>query len=126
MKENKDKKVQIFRLETRLVDSYEQVVKIYIHSKESGGIWAFVRQLSENERFSAKAVQIEETTQFKIVYNPKINNELFIEFNGNTYQIVSIDKYQFNHTNLVINANQVLVPEFDEVMYENYWSKEKV
>ena len=49
-KENKDKKVQFYRLNTQVVDGYEKVIKTYIHSKESGGLWCFVRELSENER----------------------------------------------------------------------------
>ena len=119
-KENKDKKVQFYRLSTQVVDGYEKVIKTYIHSKESGGLWCFVRELSENERFSAKAVQVEETTQFKVVYNPKIVNELYLEFKGKTYNIVSIDGKEFNKSDLVIRANEILAPSFDEVRYENY------
>ena len=119
-KENKDKKVRFFRIETKIVDDYEKVIKTYIHSRESGGLWCYVRELSENERFSAKSVQVEETTQFKVVYNPKINNELFLEFKNKTYDIVSIDKYEFNNTDIVIRANETLAPSFDEVEYEDY------
>ena len=119
-KENKDKKVQFYRLSTQVVDGYEKVIKTYIHSKESGGLWCFVRELSENERFSAKSVQVEETTQFKVVYNPKIVNELYLEFNGKTYDIVSIDGKEHNMSDLVIRANEILAPSFDEVRYENY------
>ena len=119
-KENKDKKVQFYRLNTQVVDGYEKVIKTYIHSKESGGLWCFVRELSENERFSAKSVQVEETTQFKVVYNPKIVNELYLEFNGKTYNIVSIDGKEYNKSDLVIRANEILAPSFDEVRYENY------
>lgn len=118
--EVKDKKVQVFGIKTAVKDGYEVVVKTYIHSKKSGGLWAFVRELSENERFSAKAVQVEETTQFKIVYNPKITTELYIEFGGKTYDIVSIDKFEFNKTDLVIRANEILAPVYDEVCYEDY------
>ena len=118
--EVKDKKVQVFGIKTAVKDGYEVVVKTYIHSKESCGLWAFVHELSENERFSAKAVQVEETTQFKIVYNPKITTELYIEFGGKTYDIVSIDKYEFNKTDLVIRANEILAPVYDEVCYEDY------
>lgn len=118
--EVKDKKIQVFSIKTAVKDGYEVVVKTYIHSKESGGLWAFVRELSENERFSAKAVQVEETTQFKIVYNPKITTELYVEFGGKTYDIVSIDKFEFNKTDLVIRANEILAPVYDEVCYEDY------
>ena len=119
-KENKDKKVQFFHISTKVIDGYEKVIKTYIHSKKSGGLWCFVRELSENERFTAKSVQVEETTQFKVVYNPKIVNELYLEFKGKTYDIVSIDGFEHNKTDLVIRANEVLAPSYDEVRYENY------
>lgn len=119
-KENKDKKVQFFSISTKVIDGYEKVIKTYIHSKKSGGLWCYVRELSENERFSARAVQVEETTQFKVVYNPKIVNELYLEFKGKTYDIVSIDGYEHNKSDLVIRANEILAPSYDEVRYENY------
>jgi len=119
-KENKDKKVKFFRIETKIVDDYEKVIKTYIHSRESGGLWCYVRELSENERFSAKAVQVEETTQFKVVYNPKITTELFLEYGNKTYDIVSLDKFEFNKSDLVIRANETHAPDFDEVEYEDY------
>lgn len=119
-KENKDKKVKFYRLETKVIDGYEKVIKTYIHSEKSGGLWCYVRELSENERFSAKSVQVEETTQFKVVYNPKIVNELYLEFGNKTYSIVAIDKFEFNKTDIVIRANEMLAPTFDEVIYENY------
>ena len=119
-KENKDKKVQFFSISTKVIDGYEKVIKTYIHSKESGGLWCYVRELSENERFSARAVQVEETTLIKVVYNPKIVNELYLEFTGNTYDLVSIDVFENNKSDLVIRANESLAPSFDEVRYENY------
>ena len=119
-KENKDKKVQFFSISTKVIDGYEKVIKTYIHSKKSGGLWCYVRELSENERFSARAIQVEETTQFKVVYNPKIVNELYLEFNSKTYDIVSIDGFENNKSDLVIRANEILAPSYDEVRYENY------
>ena len=119
-KEVKDKKVQFFKLYTKVSEGYEIVVKKYIHSKESGGLWCYVRELSENERFSAKAVQVEETTQVKVVFNPKINTELYLEFCGKTYNIVAIDKFEFNKSDLVVRANEILAPEYEEVEYEDY------
>lgn len=119
-KENKDKKVRFFDISTKVVDGYEKVIKTYIHSKKSGGLWCYVRELSENERFSARAVQVEETTQFKVVYNPKIVNELYMEYKDKTYNIVSIDGFEGNKTDLVIRGNETLAPTYDEVRYENY------
>lgn len=119
-KEIKDKKIKLFRLLSTKNNGYEEVVKQYIHSEVSGGLWAFVRELSETERFSAKAVQVDETILFKVVFNPKITSDLYIEFGENTYNIVSIDKYQFNKTDIVIKANQIPAPVYDEVQYEQY------
>lgn len=119
-KEIKDKKIKLFRLLSTKNNGYEEVVKQYIHSEISGGLWAFVRELSETERFSAKAVQVDETILFKVVFNPKITSDLYIEFGENTYNIVSIDKYQFNKTDIVIKANQIPAPVYDEVQYEQY------
>lgn len=118
--ELKDKKIGVFALKTINNDNYETILKQYIHSENSGGLWAYVRELSENERFSAKAVQVEESIQFKIVYSPKITTELYIEYGGKTYNIVSIDKFEFNKTDLIIRANEILAPVFDEVQYEDY------
>ena len=119
-KEVKDKKIRVFKTVVRAVWGFEKVYKKYIHSEESGGVWAYVRQLSENERVSAKAVQTEQTILFKVVANPKLTNDLYIEFAGKTYNIVSIDPYEFNKTDLVIRANNISPPTYDEVEYDEY------
>lgn len=119
-KDIKDKKIKLFRIFSAKINGYEAIVKQYIHSEISGGLWAYVRELSENEKFSAKAVQVDETIMFMVVFNPKITSDLYIEFDENTYNIVSIDKYQFNKTDVVIKANQILAPTYDEVQYGEY------
>ena len=54
------------------------------------------------------------------MFNPKIVNELYLEFKDKTYDIVSIDGKEHNKSDLVIRANEILAPSFDEVRYENY------
>ena len=119
-KEVKDKKIRLFKATVQAVWGFERIVKKYIHSEESGGVWAYVRQLSESERLTAKSVQTEQTILFKVVHNPKITNDLFIEFGGKTFSIVSIDPYEFNKADLVIRANAVSPPTYDEVEYDEY------
>lgn len=119
-KEVKDKKVRFFRLKNTEFDGFERVVKNYIHSEESGGLWAYVRHLSEREIFTAKSVQMEETIHFRIAYSPKLTSDLLLEFGNKTYQIVSIDPYEFNKTDLVIKADEIAPPIFDEIVWENY------
>lgn len=119
-KEVKDKKIRLFKLTAQSMWSFDKVFKKYIHSEKSGGLWAYVRWLSENERLTAKSVQIEQTILFKVTANPKLTSDLYIEFGDKTYSIVSIDPYEFNKTDLVIRANAVSPPIFDEVEYDQY------
>lgn len=119
-KEVKDKKIRLFNATTRVVSGFERIIKQYVHSKTSCGVWAYVRHLSEQERFSAKAVQTNETILFKVGYSPKVTDDLFVEFNDKTYSIVSIDPFEYNKTDLVIRANEVSPPPFDEVEYDKY------
>lgn len=119
-KEVKDKKIRLFKTAVQVVWGFEKVFKKYIHSEKSGGVWAYVRWLSENERLTAKSVQTEQTILFKVTANPKLSSDLYIEFGDKTYSIVSIDPYEFNKTDLVIRANAVSPPTFDEVEYDQY------
>ena len=114
-KEIKDKKIRMFKATGQAVSGFERVWKKYIHSKKSGGVWAYVRHLSEREQFAAKAVNREETILFKVAYHPKITNDLYVEFAGKTFNIVSIDPYEFNNTDLVIRASEAAPPPFDVV-----------
>lgn len=50
-----------------------------------------------------------------IEYNKVEAMELYVEFGGKSYDIVSIDKFEFNKTDLVIRANEILAPVYDEV-----------
>ena len=116
----KDKKVRAYNGVIRSVWGFERVFKHYIHSEESGGLWAYARQLSERERYTANAMQIDEDTLFEITHSPKITTDLFLEFNDKTYKIVSIDPFEYNKTDLVIRAKEIATPTYDEVEYDEY------
>jgi len=118
--EVKDKKIKLFKTASGVVWGFERVVKEYIHSQECGGVWTYVRHLSQQERYSAKAIRTEENILFKVTANPKITEDLYIEFGGKTYEITSIDRFEFNRTDYVIRAKEVAPPTFDEVQYDEY------
>ena len=116
----KDKKVQVYKTAVRSVWGYENVFKTYCHLEESGGVWAYVRHLSGAEQHKARQVQSNETAQFIVSYSPKITTDLFLEFGGRTYKVVSVDPYEYNKTDLELRAEEVSPPAFDEVEYEEY------
>ena len=110
----KDKKVKAFETAVRAVWGFERVFKTYCHSESSGGVWAYVRHLSGAEVLRARQVQNNQTLQVIVSYNPKITTDLYLEFGGKTYKVVSIDPYEFNKTDLEIRAEEVSPPAFDE------------
>ena len=118
-KEVKDKKVRVFKIETKRRDGYEIKVKHYLHDEDSGGIWAYVRDLTEREKFAALAVNVEQSIVFKITYNKKLTDDIMFEFNGDTYKKASADHFEFNKTDLVIRAEKSTPPAFDEVQYDH-------
>jgi SPP1 family predicted phage head-tail adaptor len=112
--------MRLFKTAVAAVLGFERICKKYIYSELSGGFWAYVRHLSERERYTAKALQMEETILFKITANSKITEDLCIEFGDKTYAIESIDKFEFNKTDYVVRAKEIAPPTFDEVEYDEY------
>jgi len=120
-KEVKDKKVKIYRVETARKKGHEIKIKRYIHDEKSGGLWAYVRDLTDRERFAALAVQVEQTIVFKITHNKKIaEGGFYIEFGGATYKAASTDNFEFYKTDLVFKGERCEMPAFDEVQYDEY------
>ena len=116
----KDKKVMAFKTTSKAVWGFERVFKQYIHSEESGGLWAYVRHLSQREQYRARQVQSNETVQLIFAYSPKLTLNLYLEFEGKTYKIVAIDYFENNKTDLEIRAEEVSPPAFDEVEFDDF------
>lgn len=116
----KDKKIALFKTATRAVWGFEKVFKTYLHTEEAAGLWAYARHLSGAEQLQARQKQSNETAKFVVAFSPKITTDLYIEFNGTTYKVVSIDPYEYNKTDLEIRAEEVSPPSFDEVEYEEF------
>jgi len=116
----KDKKIAVFKTAVRSVWGYEKVFKTYLQAQEQAGLWAYARHLSGAEQLQARQKQSNETAKFVVSFSPKITTDLYIEFNGTTYKVASIDPYEYNKTDLEIRAEEISPPTFDEVEYEEY------
>ena len=116
MSEIKDKFIAVYEVKAgRDVYKNECKVKWYIHGKDR--LHAFVRELSEREKFAAKAAGFDQSIVFKVNYNKKLKGGLYIEFRGETFVIKSIDGYCWYERDLTIRAERVK-PEVTE--YEEY------
>ena len=103
MRNLKDKKIVLHRKE-RIKDSAGFGVDKYIPIHE-GKLWAYVRQLSAKEFYSAKAVQQTEEMLFTINWRNDINAaDTFIEYKGVMYDITRIDTFEGYKEDLKIYA----------------------
>ena len=116
MSEIKDKRIFIYEIVSKR-DTQENEIKAkkYIHSKI--GLWAYVREMSEREKFTAKSTGVENTTVFKVNYNALIKAGQHIDFKGETYIIQSIDGYEFYKRDLTVRAVRTNI---GETVYEQY------
>jgi len=114
----KDKKVRAYTATTRAVWGFERAFRSYCHTEESGGWWAHIRHLSQEQQLKARQVQSNETVQFVFSYNPKITTDLYLEYGGRTFKIISVDPYEYNKTDLEVRAQEVSPPAYDEAEWE--------
>ena len=116
MSEIKDKKIGIFEVKPeRDLKGNEVTVKRYIHDIHR--LSAYVRELSEREKFAAKAAGAEQSILFKVNYNAKIRAGLYLEFRGETYAIVSVDGFEYYRRDLTLRAVRAKPEVYD---YEEY------
>lgn len=116
MSEIKDKRIAVYSIETgRDLSGNEIRVKRHIHNKN--GLWAYARELSEREKFTAKAVGSEQSILFKINYNKRIKAGLYLEFRGDTFVIKSVDGYEWYERDLTIRAERVKAEVCDRAEY---------
>ena len=71
-------------------------------------VWASVSNLNGREYFAAQAVQAEKTVKFTIRYNKNINESMTIIFEGNNYDISSIDNIKYGNEFMEIKALAVV------------------
>jgi SPP1 family predicted phage head-tail adaptor len=117
MSEIKDKIIGIYAVETdRDLSGNERKVKAYIHDRNS--LHAYIRELSEREKFAAKASGAEQSTVFKVNYNKRLRAGLYLEFKGETYRIQSVDGYEWYERDLTLRAVRCVAEPTDFVRYE--------
>jgi SPP1 family predicted phage head-tail adaptor len=113
----KDKTIGIFEVKAeRDLSGNEVKVKRYIHGVAR--LHAYVRELSEREKFAAKAAGAEQSILFKVNYNKRIRAGLQLEFNGEAYAIESVDGYEFYQRDLTLRAVRVKAEGHDYAEYD--------
>lgn len=129
----KRKLVSFYRLETRRNDEREFVVKVYYKFSKTGisvgkdfdpkneeiKVKAYVRQLSAEEGYAAKAVQ--DDSSLEVVINKrKICQDMYMEFKGQDYQIGALDNFTFDEPELKFRATAVIPSAFDFIEYRSF------
>ncbi len=103
MSKIKDKFIGIYDVKVKRDRAGNEVkVKRYIHGQKR--LHAYVRELSDTEKFAAKATGVEQSIVFIVNYNKKIKAGQFIEFRDDTYCIVSLDSFEFYRRDLTLRA----------------------
>jgi len=117
MSEIKDKFIAVYEVKAgRDVYGHECKVRRYIHGL--AGLRAYVRELSEREKFAAKAAGSEQSTVFKVNYSPKLKAGLYLDFRGETYVIKCVDGYEFYRRDLLLRAERCKPEPADFDEYE--------
>ena len=88
----KSSKIKIFTLEKkRDLDGFVSVVKSYIHPIDSN-INAYIRDISSTEKISL-GQELDVSIKEIVINKRKITKDMYVEFKGQTYNILSIDSF---------------------------------
>lgn len=122
MSQIKDKIIKVYEVKAeRDIKGDEVKLKRYIHGVN--GLHAYVRELSEREKFAAKAAGSEQSVIFKVNFNPRLRAGLCLDFNlpdgrqAGSFVIESIDGYEFYQRDLTLRATRIKQEVFD---YEEF------
>lgn len=107
----KDKQIKIYFER----DSEDGIIKHYIHPIDSY-LKAYVRQIASFETSYEQAMH--DTSQLIfIINNRNIRTDMFIEFNNKTYNINSIDNYEFyKNNNLKLITSEIEPHKYIKVL----------
>lgn len=109
----KDKKITLYRAEY-IKDSAGFSTARYIPF--TGRIWAYVRQLSAQEYFAAKAVQQREEMLFVINWRDDISpDDCFVEYRGVMYNVTRVDTFEGYREDLRVYAAKLATQPGPEV-----------
>ena len=102
----KDKKIQFYTPEKDTVWK-----KSYPYSEEmknSGGMWAYVRQLQGTENYSLGMSIDKAVLTVEINYNELIQPQMKAEFNGKVWDVSNIDNFEFTNDILKLRLTQTV------------------
>lgn len=119
MSETKDKKIKCFYPEIVRAKPSKRILKHFIHSKASGGLWCNIRDLSQRERMSNASVGRQTVICIKVGYNPKLielwEQIVILDEKGKSYNIKEKpDEYYYDKGDIKITAYAFR----DENLYE--------
>lgn len=120
-KKLKDKKIIIYKPE-----SYQDSIGQYIQKWKPihpGNLWAYVRQLSQSEFYSAGAAQVQEERFFVINWRNDVNTSMNILYKGKWYMITRVDPYEDYKGDLQIYVKEAIsghIPNDEDILpYED-------
>ena len=119
----KTKKIQCYYAESVRVGKFDTFKQRFIHKKDNG-FWAFVRDVSQNERIQNQTINVNVSLIFVVNFNKRIidmySKGLRIIFDGRTYEIVAKpDEYEYQRGDLHILALEFIDNTvYDEVIYD--------
>lgn len=70
-------------------------------------VWASVENLYGREYWQAAAIQAENTVKFTIRYRKDLSSDMRIKFQGQHYEIISIDNIKYKNEYIEIKAKAV-------------------
>ena len=98
----KDKKIAIYsKTTTKDSEGFGTAKYTPIHA---GRLWAYVRQLSANEFYAARAVHQSEEMLFVLNWRNDITADCYIEYKGVFYNVTRVDTFEGYKEDLKVYA----------------------
>lgn len=113
----KDKKIQIYRVDIEKNGTTKQYFKHYIYNIDvfkNGGIWAYIRNETNEEKYRSGRAIDSESLKAIINYRGNITSNLKVEFNGKIYDIKNIDRFEYYKDDITL----YLVESKDKTTYQ--------
>jgi SPP1 family predicted phage head-tail adaptor len=96
----KDKKIEILAEQTvKDADGFAAKTFVPIHG---GKLWAYFRQLSGDEVYSAMAAHVTEQALFQINYRADVTTANAVRYGGRLYDIARVDPFEGGKNDLTL------------------------
>ena len=114
MKHLKDKKITIYEVVSASNENSMPVTKYRpIHPS---GVWAYVRDMSTEERISAQLVGSKEEAVFAVNWRPDVKLPLCVAFRGQWYKVERIDAFEGYKSDLRLFVSSAWKPEEKDIL----------